>query len=579
MNEFDFLAHFNSNASKMMWFLGAGTSRSAGMPTASDLIWTLKVRYYCLQENQDIKSHDINNEAVKRRVQNYMDSRGFPGLGNTEEYSFYFDLIFGKDRTTQQRFISEQLADDKISLNIGQRCLAGLVAMDVTKVIFTSNFDNVIENAHALVSEKSLTAYHLEGSYAALEALNSGKFPIYAKIHGDVRYESIKNISDDLIDNDKKIKDCFLAAAPRFGLVVSGYSGRDQNVMSMLYESIAQHNAFPFGIFWTVTNASSVSKEVIAFIKVASEKGINAHIVETGSFDILLSKIWRQMPNRPTDLESKIRSSVAREVNIPFHSFGKSFPVLRLNALPIIEIPRFCAAIEVEEPLEYSSLKTLLRTNRPHASMTKIDKILGFGKVEEFEKALNGIKINQIVKHDFGEGLTHLLNDFHLRSFYERLLVTALCNNKPVSLVNDDGFYISVDYRKKDDSIYVGLKEVLNANYQGNAICGVMPGKPDIFWAEGISIKIEEKNNGLFVMLRPEIIISPRGERQNYRDFIRTKRLKRYNKVTSLILDQWIKILFGSVGNDTIECNCYEESPYPAKFKINTRTLYSRKAG
>ena len=49
MTETEFLRHYIPNAPQIMWFLGAGTSRSAGMPTATDLIWDLKLRYYCLQ--------------------------------------------------------------------------------------------------------------------------------------------------------------------------------------------------------------------------------------------------------------------------------------------------------------------------------------------------------------------------------------------------------------------------------------------------------------------------------------------------------------------------------------------------
>jgi hypothetical protein len=56
MKELDFLKRFVQNARHLMCFLGARTSRSAGLPTANDIIWDLKVRYYCAQENQDVKS-------------------------------------------------------------------------------------------------------------------------------------------------------------------------------------------------------------------------------------------------------------------------------------------------------------------------------------------------------------------------------------------------------------------------------------------------------------------------------------------------------------------------------------------
>jgi hypothetical protein len=41
-----------------MWLLGAGASRSAGMPTAYDVIWDLKRAYYCLKENQELMRID-----------------------------------------------------------------------------------------------------------------------------------------------------------------------------------------------------------------------------------------------------------------------------------------------------------------------------------------------------------------------------------------------------------------------------------------------------------------------------------------------------------------------------------------
>ena len=85
--ETDFLQHYIDNAQHLMWFLGAGTSRTAGLPTANDITWDLKHKYYCRHENQDFQSHDINNNAIKKKIQAYMDSKGFPLLWSAEEYS------------------------------------------------------------------------------------------------------------------------------------------------------------------------------------------------------------------------------------------------------------------------------------------------------------------------------------------------------------------------------------------------------------------------------------------------------------------------------------------------------------
>lgn len=190
------------------------------MPTATDLIWELKRDYYCAHENQDINTHDINNGAVRRKIQGYMDSKGFPAEGSAEEYSFYFDLKFSDDDGAQQKFLSSQLSPEKISLNIGHRALAALMALKQCRIVFTTNFDEVIEKAYSEVSGSALIAYHLEGSYAALDAYNYERFPLYAKVHGDFRYRKVKNLTQDLLQNDEQVRRCFMTAGNAYGLVV-----------------------------------------------------------------------------------------------------------------------------------------------------------------------------------------------------------------------------------------------------------------------------------------------------------------------------------------------------------------------
>jgi len=181
-----------------------------------------------------------------------MASNGFPPPGSPDEYAFYFSLTFGDDLAEQQRYIADVMSSGKITLNIGHRTFAALVEAGLARVIFSSNFDEVVERAYAFVAGKPLTAFHLEGSYAALDALNAEQYPLYAKVHGDFRYQSIKNLSPDLIHNDAEIQKCFLAASTRFSMIVTGYSGRDANIMSMFRAAIDQSNAFPQGLFWTI---------------------------------------------------------------------------------------------------------------------------------------------------------------------------------------------------------------------------------------------------------------------------------------------------------------------------------------
>lgn len=578
LTESEFLRHFLQNAPHMMWFLGAGTSRTAGLPTATDIIWDLKRRYYCLHENQDLQSHDINNNTIKRKVQDYMDSQGFPALWSPEEYSFYFGLSFDDDYDAQQNYIQEALSSEKVSLNIGHRALAALLEMEQARIVFTTNFDDVIETAYAEVGGRNITPFHLEGSYAALAALNAERFPIYAKIHGDFKYKNIKNLETDLLRNDSEIQKCFLAAAVRYGLIVCGYSGRDNNVMAMFRQAIDQNNAFSHGLFWTVPRIKGVSDSVVELINYARQKGISAHLVEIGTFDEMLSKIWRQLTNKPQALEAKVRTESVSEVSIQLPTPGKQYPILRTNALPIIKAPSSCGMVELTKPMAFRDLKDKIFKGRPNAVLTYTDKILFWGDEKEIVKVLPKNEIKIIERHDFNDTAQSVADSTFLKSFFEEGLAKALIQGKPLMLrrAKNRAYFIVVRNSTVDEEIFAPLRRVLGFKGEPGYITGEVLGLPDATWAEAISIRLEERNGMLWVMLRPDIWIAPLDKRQNAREFLRKRRLYRYNNKAYNLLDAWIGILLGSLGTGVgVNISCYKDEEYSGVFEVGTRTAYS----
>jgi hypothetical protein len=564
-----------------MWFLGAGTSRSAGLPAATDIIWDLKQKFYCLHENQDLQSHDINNSAIKNKIQAYMDSQGFPTLWSQEEYSFYFDLIFGNDNKAQQQYIHEVFANGKVSLNIGHRVLAALMEMGQARIVFTTNFDEVIETAFAEVAGKSLSTFHLEGSYAALDALNAERFPLYAKVHGDFRYQSIKNLTADLRSNDSEIHKCFLAASIRYGLVVSGYSGRDRNVMSMFRNALNQNNAFPHGLFWTVPRISRAEKNVLELIAYAKEKKVRAHLLEFGTFDEMLSKIWRQVEGKPQLLDGKVRTAHVERVSIPLPAPGKQYPILRTNALPLHTLPARCGMVDLDGTITFGDLKKQIFEISPNAVMTYTDKILFWGNRNEVVKVIPADKIKAIVPFAFEDGAQSASASTFVKSFFEEALAKALCHEKPLFLRRKNRTYHAVvQYDATNNPLFSGLRNVLNYKDKPGYITGNVPGLKDITWAESVSIRLEERGGRLWVMLKPDIWIKPLAKRQEARDFLRKRCLYRYNIQSYRLLDAWIEILLGAVGSgSTIKVACFPDAEYSADFELGTRTAYSRGGG
>lgn len=577
ISESVFLGQYLQNAQHLMWFLGAGSSRSAGLPTATDIIWDLKRRYYCLHENQDIHSHDINNKTIRQKIQAYMDSKGFPRQGDPNEYPFYFEMTFGGDVEAQQKYIFEALSPLKVSLNIGHRALGALLEMGLARIIFTTNFDEVVENAYTTVSGKSLPVFHLDGSYAALTALNAERLPLYCKIHGDFRYQSMKNLPDNLRNNDHEIQKCFLAATTRYGLVVTGYSGRDENVMSMFREAIDQNNAFPHGLYWTVPRLSEFGQNVLSLIEYAHRKGVRAHVVETGTFDEMLSKIWRQIQGRPQLLDKKVRSARSENVAIPLPAPGARYPILRTNALPVIGLPTRCGKVELQETITFGVLKAKTIAQPLKAIVTFTDSVMFWGDENGIIKALTSYNVKSTQPFEFGDVAHEVAASTFIKSFFEEAIVAALCSGKPLFIRRKNRtYYAVVRGDAAQDDLFVDLRRVLDANGQLAVIAGKVPGLQDVTWAEAVSIRLEERNGRVWIMLRPDIWIKPLARRQEARDFMRQRRIKRYNNKSYDILSAWIGVLLGRVGaGDSVKVSCFPETEFNASFEIGTRTAYS----
>jgi len=577
--ETEFISHYVLNAPQLSWFLGAGTSRSAGIPAAVDITWDLKRRYYCLMENQDIRYHDLNNRVIKDRIQNYMDSQGFPPNWSAEEYSFYFELTFGKNYAAQQKYLAEKLSSQTISLNIGHRALAALLAMGTTKLVFTTNFDEVLETAYAAVAEKNLTAFHLEGSYAALEALNAERFPVYAKLHGDFRYQKLKNLAADLVENEKEIERCFLAASNRYGMVVSGYSGRDSNVMAMFRTALNQSNPFPHGLFWTIPTHENVSFSVRELITLARKRNVQAAVVEVGTFDIMLSKIWRQLPHKSEHFDLRVRTNSAKSVSVPRSSIGQSYPVLRMNALEVTGLPDVCGSIECKPPVDFGELNAIVRNSRPDAIITYSERVLFFGNSETVSKLFSVDRIKEVSSYPLSAYVSPDASPTVLLSFLEHALCTALCRNKPLRLRKKGRSYFAVvNHEAVEDPRLSSLKSSVGYKDSTGLLVGQVPKITDTYWAEAVELKLDRRDGKWWLLINPDIWVTPISRREECVDFLRQKVQKRYNLQSYHMMSSWIELLCGSVGSgETTSVECYSNTPFPARYELHTRTAYSRR--
>lgn len=549
MEHHELIRFISGNPSQFAWFLGAGASQSANLPTAWDIIWDLKRREYNLRENQRVPMSDIQNRAVQEKIQAYFEGRGFPASGHPDEYSLYFELIFGTDQDRQRKYIRGMLDETKVALAVGHRVIGALLASGRTKVVFTTNFDTVIEKAIAEVSGQSIAAFHLEGSYAVNDAINAAEYPIYCKLHGDFRYQSIKNLADDLREQDAQLGKGLITACNQFGLVVAGYSGRDASVIDLFQKVLGSHNPFPNGLYWTKMKGAASLPQVSQLIDSAKERGVRADFVEIETFDALMSRVWRQLETYDPKLDARVRRAVPQQVAIELPRPTNCNPVLRSNALHIEQMPNECLQLFFKSEQEWEDLKAAQRPAERGVICTMGEGIFAWGRRQSLANAF-GPELAGVEPFNLEPLLGQLETQTHLKGFLEEAVCRALIRGKPLLLRKwRSGWAVIVNRKAANLNALDGLKHAVSGKLGGelpgkfSTVSEEHPKAEQLAWAEAVQIDLETRNGNHFLLLRPDVWIWPRHGREEATALLDERRGKRYNSKADEILTEWIKIL------------------------------------
>jgi hypothetical protein len=460
-DQYELTSTFCARPQQFAWFIGAGASAVAGLPTAWDIIWDLKRRYYCREENQDISRQDVQLAAIRTRIQSYMLSKGFPDEGNPGEYTTYFEKIFGQNKERQRQYLTVMLSEDKVTLSIGNRVLGALLATGRTRAVFTTNFDTVVERAVAEVAGRSVSAYHLEGAAPASRALSNEEYPFYCKLHGDFRYESIRNLRDDLATQNEDLSKALLTAVNRFGLIVAGYSGRDESVMRLLRCALSTPNPYPHGLFWTVMKKAPVLPAVTELIEDARRTGVDAALIEVETFDAFTLRLWRNIEDKEPAIDARVRKSVRTTVAIPMPKPGKG-AIVRMNALPVLTLPGECQAITFPSEKEWSELRAATVATEGKLIFTKSDTVLCWGQEALIRAHFKDIIA--IATHDISAKIADIGHNLHIKGFLEEAICRALARGKPLlTRTSRSGSYLIADAHSSGqaalDPLYQGGRQ------------------------------------------------------------------------------------------------------------------------
>ena len=339
-----FIRNFSVMANgEVDFFLGAGASIASGIPTGGDLIWEFKRSLYCSECGVSTEKYkDLALPSTRKFLQEYFDCKGTcPQQYAPEEYSFYFEQCY-TDPTARKRFIESIVSGREPS--IGYLCLAEAIIQGKVKNIWTTNFDPLLENAlHQLFPVNDILICS-EANRGSVHLLNP-TYPVIGKLHGDYRYDWLRNTEDELQQLETELKGYASSQLTGKQLVVIGYSGNDESIMSFLKNCIDDPALLTGGLLWAVRRGSQVNPRVNELIERTQNNGKPADIIEIDGFDQLMFSIYQYQNYHNEIIDGKGR--LFRERNDIRFSGKPVDSFIKLNAYKAEGCP-LCNAFETD---------------------------------------------------------------------------------------------------------------------------------------------------------------------------------------------------------------------------------------
>lgn len=566
----DFTRRFSLRAGNVMWLLGAGASASAGIPTALDMVWEFKQQLFVSQRRTSPKAvADLASPEIRAQLQAHVDSlKNLPPRGAPDEYAALFESVYPAEMD-RRAYLEAKMNGAKPSF--GHVALATLMRAQLARLAWTTNFDPLLADACAKVygATGPLTTVALDAPDLAAQRISEGRWPVEVKLHGDFRSRRLKNTSDELRHQDMRLRQILVDCCRRFGLVVVGYSGRDDSIMDTLEEALQHSDAFPSGLFWLHRGGEPPLARAARLLSRAEAARAEVALVRIENFDEAMRDLLRLMKGIDTTVLDAFAADRRRWSGAPSPTGKHGWPVVRLNAIPVVRAPTVCRRVvceigghaEVREAVEKAGVNVLVSRTRAG--------ILAFGADADVRSAFHPHGIT-----DFGLQTIEtkrLRYDSGERGLLREALSRAIGRHRGLDGVRRRNTVLFAPTDPKVDA-WLPLKQLVGP------LSGTVNGFPELRWREGIGTRLDWTDERLWLLVEPRTVFDgmTADNKAAATDFARERSVKRYNRLLNDLIAFWATLLAGD-GSDLRAFGVGDG--VDAAFSLSSNTAFSRRVG
>ncbi len=256
----------SSNKGVYALLLGSGISRNSGIPTGWEIVLDL-IRKLASQTGADCQGNELN-----WYIEQY---------GEEPDYSNILSKLVLKssERVNLLKPYFEPTEDERENHlkepTKAHKAIAQLIKEGYIKVVITTNFDRLLENALREIGVEPQVIRHADDVDGAMPLVHSDFTLI--KINGDYLDSRFLNTKHELSDYPQKLKDYILRIINEYGLITCGWSGKwDTGLVNI----IRQSENFRFSNYWTCVGKCEQELEELATLR----KGQTVEITDADSF-------------------------------------------------------------------------------------------------------------------------------------------------------------------------------------------------------------------------------------------------------------------------------------------------------